>query len=73
MLRKSFGEQFIIITPGIRPVENKSVDDQKRTVDVEEAFKMGADYVVIGRPIKNAPDRRGATQAIQRRIAILFN
>ncbi|MGA2193280.1 MAG: orotidine-5'-phosphate decarboxylase [Nitrospirota bacterium] len=69
-LRESFGGQFIIITPGIRPVKN--IDDQKRTVDVEEAFKNGADYIVVGRPIKKAPDRKLAAQEIQRRIAAVF-
>lgn len=49
-LRSDLGEQFIIVTPGVRPVKN--TDDQKRTVDVREAFLNGADYIVVGRPIK---------------------
>lgn len=69
-LRKNLGERFLIVTPGIRPVAN--VDDQKRTVDVEEAFKNGADYIVVGRPIRNAPDPKKAAAAIQQRIATLF-
>jgi orotidine-5'-phosphate decarboxylase len=69
-LREGLGDQFIVVTPGIRPVKN--VDDQKRTVDVEDAFRNGADYIVVGRPIKNAPDPRAAAQDIQRRIAALF-
>ena len=73
VLRESFGEQFIIVAPGIRPVKNQSIDDQKRTVDVEEAFEKGADYIVIGRPIKNATDRRAAAETIQKRIAVFFN
>jgi 3-keto-L-gulonate-6-phosphate decarboxylase len=48
------------------------IDDQKRTVDVEEAFENGADYVVVGRPIKNATDRAAAARNIQDRIARLF-
>ena len=69
-LRDSLGERFLIITPGIRPVAN--VDDQKRTVDVEEAFLNGADYIVVGRPIRNAENPRLAAEDIQRRIAALF-
>lgn len=68
-LKRELGNRLLIIVPGIRPVENIPVDDQKRTVDVEEAFQLGADYIVVGRPIKNAPDPRAAAQAIQRRIA----
>ncbi len=69
-LRKSFGEKFIIVTPGIRPVAN--IDDQKRTVDVKTAFLNGADYIVVGRPIRNAPDPEGTARAIQQEIASLF-
>jgi orotidine-5'-phosphate decarboxylase len=70
-LREEHGSGFVIVVPGIRPVEN--VDDQKRTVDVEDAFLNGADYIVVGRPIKNAPDKKGAAEAIQGRIARLFS
>ncbi len=69
-LRENVGEELIVITPGIRPVKN--IDDQKRTVDIEEAFENGADYIVVGRPIKNAPDRKAAAAAIQKRIAAIF-
>lgn len=71
-LRKSLGENFLVIVPGIRPVENKPADDQKRTVDVEEAFENGADYIVVGRPILKAADPKAAAEAIQARIAKLF-
>ena len=70
-LRKDLGSKFIIVTPGIRPIAN--VDDQKRTVDVKQAFLNGADYIVVGRPIKNAPDPKEAALAIQKEIASLFN
>jgi orotidine-5'-phosphate decarboxylase len=53
-------------------VVNRAEDDQKRTVDVAGAFLNGADYIVVGRPIKNAPDRRAAAEAIQATIAGLF-
>jgi orotidine-5'-phosphate decarboxylase len=70
-LRQERGPGFLIVVPGIRPVDNV-LDDQKRTVDVEEAFLNGADYIVVGRPIKQAADRRGAAEAIQRTIARIF-
>ncbi len=54
-LRKHLGEKFLVVAPGIRPVKNTQ-DDQKRVVTVKEAFLNGADYVVIGRPIRNAED-----------------
>ena len=69
-LRRDIGEQFLIVTPGIRPVAN--VDDQKRTVDVKEAFLNGADYIVVGRPIKEAKDPQRAADDIQKIIASLF-
>ena len=70
-LRAELGDRFLVITPGIRPVAN--VDDQKRTVNVEQAFQNGADYIVVGRPIKNAPDPREAAEAIQQTIAGVFS
>jgi orotidine-5'-phosphate decarboxylase len=70
-LRQELGDKLLIVVPGIRPVENRS-DDQKRTVDVEEAFLNGADYIVVGRPIKAAPDPKKAAEDIQARIAKLF-
>jgi orotidine-5'-phosphate decarboxylase len=69
-LRESLGDRFLIVTPGIRPVAN--TDDQKRTVDVEAAFENGADYIVVGRPIRDAEDPRQAAERIQERIQILF-
>jgi orotidine-5'-phosphate decarboxylase len=69
-LREQLGERFLIVVPGIRPVEN--VDDQKRTVDVEKAFENGADYIVVGRPIRKAANRQKAAADIQQRISKLF-
>ncbi len=71
-LRGHLGERFLVVTPGIRPVFNKPADDQKRTVDVEDAFRGGADYIVVGRPIRAAADPRAAAEAVQGRIARLF-
>ena len=74
MLRDQLGDQFLIVSPGIRPGENKLVaDDQKRIVGVKEAFINGADYIVVGRPIKNAPDPKQAAIAIQKQIAAVFS
>ena len=69
-LRDQLGENFLIVVPGIRPVAN--VDDQKRTVNVEEAFENGADYIVVGRPIRLAKDPCAEALSIQARIARLF-
>jgi orotidine-5'-phosphate decarboxylase len=71
-LREFIDQRLIVVTPGIRPVENKPVDDQKRTVDVAQAFANGADYIVVGRPIRDAADPRAAAEAIQRTISGIF-
>ena len=73
-LRQHLGQQFLIVSPGIRPVENKLVeaDDQKRVADVEQAFRNGADYIVVGRPIRRATDPRAKAEEIQGTIAKLF-
>jgi orotidine-5'-phosphate decarboxylase len=69
-LRGSLGENFLIIVPGIRPVDN--TDDQKRTVDIEDAFRDGADYIVVGRPIKLAEDPYLTAISFQERIRKVF-
>jgi orotidine-5'-phosphate decarboxylase len=71
-LRQTIDDQLLVITPGIRPVDNRAEDDQKRVVTVEQAFADGADYIVIGRPIRNASDPRKAAQSIQATIAEAF-
>jgi orotidine-5'-phosphate decarboxylase len=72
-LKRELGDRLLVVTPGIRPVQNRRSDDQKRTVDVAEAFANGADYIVVGRPIRQAPDPRAAAQAIQATIASVFS
>lgn len=72
LIRRELGSRILIVTPGIRPVENKPVDDQKRTVDVAQAFRNGADYIVVGRPIRTAEHPREAALAVQRTIAEIF-
>jgi orotidine-5'-phosphate decarboxylase len=63
----------MIVSPGIRPVLNRPVDDQKRVVTVTEAFLKGADYIVVGRPIRNASNPREKAEEIQREIAGVFS
>ncbi|HMX15659.1 MAG TPA: orotidine-5'-phosphate decarboxylase [Rhodocyclaceae bacterium] len=72
MIRRELGGKLLVVTPGIRPVENRPADDQKRTVDVAQAFRNGADYIVVGRPIRQAPDPRAAAMAVQGTIAGVF-
>ncbi len=72
MLRAGVDDRLIVVTPGIRPVENRPADDQKRVVGVAEAFDNGSDYIVVGRPIRDAADPRIAAEAIQATIAGLF-
>ena len=60
-------DRLIVVTPGIRPVDNRPSDDQKRVVDVAEAFRNGADYIVVGRPIRDAADPRAPPMRSRRR------
>jgi len=71
-LRRELGEKPILITPGIRAEAGKGSDDQKRTMTLEQAFGAGADYIVVGRPIREAPDPRAAAEAMQGEIVGLF-
>ena len=69
-IREHVDNKLIAVTPGIRPVAND--DDQKRVVDVATAFKSGSDYIVVGRPIKNAENRYEAATNIQKIIRSAF-
>ncbi|OGA71191.1 MAG: orotidine 5'-phosphate decarboxylase [Betaproteobacteria bacterium RIFCSPLOWO2_12_FULL_68_20] len=72
-LKAEFGARLLVVTPGIRPAGgSRPADDQKRTVDVAQAFASGADYIVVGRPIREAADPRAAAEAIQATIASIF-
>ena len=71
-LRAAVDDKLLVITPGIRPVENRPEDDQKRVVTVEDAFRGGADHIVVGRPIRNAADPKAAAEKIQASIAEIF-
>jgi len=68
-LRAALGPGPLIVTPGIRPADNHSKDDQKRIVTPTTAIQRGADYLVIGRPIRAAASPRAAAEAIQAEIA----
>ena len=70
-LRAGADASLVVVCPGIRPVAN-SGDDQQRTVDARQAFESGADYIVVGRPIRDAADPRAAAAAIQATIADVF-
>ncbi|RZZ88182.1 orotidine-5'-phosphate decarboxylase [Pseudoxanthomonas winnipegensis] len=66
-VRAAAGAGFDIVCPGIRPA-GSAVGDQKRVLDVAQAFAAGADAIVVGRPIRQASDPRAAAEAIQQQI-----
>ena len=67
MLRNEVDNKLLVVTPGIRPVEND--DDQKRAVTVSQAFANGADYIVVGRPIRDAKSPREMAETMQAEIS----
>ncbi len=68
-IRSAFGERLLTVTPGIRPADGSVVaDDQSRVVTPAMAVRRGADYLVIGRPIRDATDPKAAAQAIAAEI-----
>lgn len=71
-IKERFGDRLRVVTPGVRPA-GSGAQDQKRVVDVAQAFANGADYIVVGRPIRDAADPRAAAAAIQATIAATFN
>ena len=72
-LREFVDDKLVVVTPGIRPVDNKPAGDQKRVVTVETAFSNGADYIVVGRPIRDAASPREAAESIQASIEVQFS
>ena len=66
LLRRELGNTLLVVVPGIRPVDNQ--DDQKRTVSAQQALRDGADYLVVGRPIRDANDPKAAAEQIQEEI-----
>ncbi len=71
-LREFIDDKLLVVSPGIRPVDNKPAGDQKRVVTVETAFGNGVDYIVVGRPIRDAASPRAAAEAMQASIAAQF-
>jgi orotidine-5'-phosphate decarboxylase len=63
VLRDACGRDLVILTPGIRPA-GSDAGDQRRTMTAEEAIRAGADYIVVGRPITAARDRRAAAMML---------
>lgn len=67
-LRQEAPRELICVTPGIRPVENRVMADQKRVMSPAEAIRTGADHLVIGRPIRDAADPRAVALQVQSEI-----
>lgn len=65
VIRKRFGKDFIVVTPGIRPKSADS-DDQKRIATAAEAIKAGSDFLVVGRPVLEAEDPLEAAKGLFR-------
>jgi orotidine-5'-phosphate decarboxylase len=63
VIRRACGDDFVILSPGIRPAGSDR-GDQRRTMTPADAIRAGADYVVVGRPITDARDVRGAASAV---------
>ena len=69
-LRVALGRRFVIVTPGIRPRGARTHrDDQMRIATAAAAVRAGADFLVVGRPITQAPDPRAAVAALIDEIA----
>ncbi|MBI4703103.1 MAG: orotidine-5'-phosphate decarboxylase [Deltaproteobacteria bacterium] len=67
-LRQTLGPQALLVTPGIRPLGGQA-EDQKRVATPGAAIRAGADLLVVGRPIRDAPDPVAAARSIVRQIA----
>ena len=64
-VKKQFGKHFLAVTPGIRPAgQTAGQDDQQRVMTPGEAIRNGADYIVVGRPIRDAGDPRAAAEQV---------
>ncbi|MBI5417075.1 orotidine-5'-phosphate decarboxylase [Candidatus Poribacteria bacterium] len=68
IIKKTCGKDFKIIVPGIRPSWFLESDDQKKILTPKEAFKLGADYIVVGRPILKDKDPAGALEKIYEEV-----
>jgi orotidine-5'-phosphate decarboxylase len=68
MIKEELGKAFIAVTPGIRPAWDEKVDDQRRITTPARAIQSGADYLVVGRPIRDAKDPKAAAVRIAEEI-----
>jgi orotidine-5'-phosphate decarboxylase len=69
-VKAALGRDFLAVTPGIRPAWSAgAADDQRRAATPAAALAAGADLLVIGRPIRNAPDPRAAARKVAAEIA----
>jgi len=71
LIRRACGADFVIVTPGVRPAA-AGWDDQKRVMTAADAIEAGADYLVVGRPIRDAPNPRAAAEALTVEMAAAF-
>ena len=67
-IKSKFGEDFLAVTPGIRP-ENSNTNDQSRVATPSEAIKNGSDYLVIGRPVTGSKNPKDALEKIYKEIS----
>ena len=67
-MRAALGPDMLLVTPGIRPA-GAALADQKRVMTPAEAIRAGSDYLVVGRPVTQAPDPKAAAEAIVAEIA----
>lgn len=72
VLRPKVGPRFLIVTPGVRPA-GKGVDDHARVTTPTQTIAAGADYLVIGRPIRDAADPAAAAAAILSEMQAAFD
>jgi orotidine-5'-phosphate decarboxylase len=68
LLRTELGKDAVLVTPGVRPA-GSAAGDQKRIATPAQAIADGADFIVVGRPIRDAPDPAAAARAIAAEVA----
>ncbi len=71
LLRDNFGQNFCLVTPGIRPAD-ASLDDQSRVVTPRQALELGSNYLVIGRPITQSKQPLETLQKIHQEVSLSF-
>ncbi len=68
LLREAFGDDFLLVTPGIRP-QGADIGDQSRVMTPADAMRVGVDYIVVGRPITQSPDPLAVIEGINKEMA----